>query len=68
MRRKLSDAPVRRVELINLGQVKRARRRSKKTWMEVIRQNIEDKGLNESILFDRSDPYRREERKSLTMI
>jgi len=40
VRRKPTNAPVRRVERINLGQVKRAQGRSKKTWMEVIRQDI----------------------------
>ena len=35
VRRRPTDAPVRRVERINLGQVKRAQRRPKKTWMEV---------------------------------
>ena len=35
------DVPVHRVERINLGQVKRAQERPKKTWMEVIRQDIE---------------------------
>ena len=29
--------------------------RSKKTWMEVIRQDIEAKGLNEGILLDRNE-------------
>ena len=55
MRRKPTDAPVRRVEHINLGQVKRAQGRPKKTWMEVIRQDIEAKGLSESILLDRNE-------------
>ena len=36
MRRRPTEAPVRRVEHINLGQVKRAQGRPKKTWMEVI--------------------------------
>ena len=47
--------PVRRVERIKLGQVKRAQGRSKKTWMEVIRQDIEAKGLSEGILLDRNE-------------
>jgi len=38
VRRRPTDAPVQRVEHINLGQVKRAQWRPKKTWMEVIRQ------------------------------
>jgi len=37
MRRRPTDAPVRRVECIKLGQVKRAHGRPKKTWMDVIR-------------------------------
>jgi len=55
VRRKLTDAPVRRVERIKLGQVKSAQGRLKKTWMEVIRQDIEAKGLNEDILLDRNE-------------
>jgi len=49
------DALVRRVRLINLGQVKRAKGRPKKIWMEVIRQDMEAKGLNEGILFDKNE-------------
>ena len=45
VQRKPTDAPVRRVERINLWQVKRAQGRPKKTWMEVIRQDIEAKVL-----------------------
>jgi len=48
-------APVRRVKHINLGQVKRAQGRAKKIWMEVLRQDIEIKGLSEDILFDRNE-------------
>ena len=48
-------APVRRAQRINLGQVKRAQGRPKKTWMEVIRQDIEAKGLSEGILLDRNE-------------
>ena len=55
VRRRLTDAPVRRVERINLGKVKRAQERSKKTWMEVLRQDIEAKGLSEGILLDRNE-------------
>ena len=33
VRRRPADAPVRRVERINLGQVKRVQVRPKKTWM-----------------------------------
>ena len=50
-----TDTPVRKVERINLGQVKRAQRRLKKTWMEIIRQDIEAKGLSEGILLDRNE-------------
>jgi len=50
-----TDAPVRRVERINLEQVKRAHGRPKKIWMEVIRQDIEAKGLSEGILLDRNE-------------
>jgi len=55
VRRRHTDAPVRRVERIKLGQVKRALGRSKKTWMKVIRQDIEAKGLGEGILLDRNE-------------
>ena len=55
VRRRPTDAPVRRVEHINLGQVKRAQERPKKTWMEVIRQDIEAKGLSEGIFLDRNE-------------
>jgi len=54
VRRRPTDAPVRRVKLIKLGQVKRAQGRPKKTWMEVI-QDIKAKGLNEGILLDRNE-------------
>ena len=55
VRRRPTDAPVRRVERIKLGQVKRAQGRPKKTWIEVIRQDIEAKSLNEDILLDRNE-------------
>ena len=55
MRHRPTYASVQRVERINLGQVKRAQRRPKKTWMEVIRQDIEAKGLSEGILLDRNE-------------
>ena len=55
VRRRPTDALVRRVERIKLGQVKRAQGRSKNTWMEVIRQDIEAKGLNEGILLYRNE-------------
>ena len=38
VRHRPTDVPVRRVEFINLGQVKRAKGGLKKTWMEVIRR------------------------------
>ena len=50
-----TDAPIRRVKHTKLGQVKRAQGRPKKTWMEVIRQDIEAKGLSEGILLDRNE-------------
>ena len=40
VRRRRTDAPVLRVEHIKLRQVKIAQGRLKKTWMEVIRQEI----------------------------
>ena len=55
VRRKPTDAPVRRVEHIKLGQGKGAQGRTKKTWMKVIRQVIEAKDLNEGILLDRNE-------------
>ena len=36
VRRRLTDALVQQVERIKLGQVKKAQRKLKKTWMEVI--------------------------------
>ena len=41
VRRRLADAPARQVERIKLGQVKRAQGRPKKTWTEVIQQNMD---------------------------
>ena len=55
VRRRPKDAPVRRVKRIKLGQVKRAQGRPKKTWMRVIRQDIEAKCLSEGILLDRNE-------------
>jgi len=55
VRCKPTDAPVRRVERIKLGQVKRVQKRLKKARMEVIRQDIEAKGLSEGILLDRNE-------------
>ena len=55
VRRKPTDAPIRRVERINLGQVKRAQGTPKKTWMEVIQQDIEAKRLSKDILLDRNE-------------
>jgi len=49
------DASVQQVELIKLGQVKRAKERPKKTWIEVIRQDMEAKDLNDGILLDRNE-------------
>ena len=45
VRRRPTDASVQRVEHINLEQVKRTPERLKKTWMEVIRQDIKAKFL-----------------------
>ena len=55
VRRRPTDAPVRQVERINLGQVKRGKERPKKICMEVIQQDIEAKGLSEGILLDRNE-------------
>ena len=55
VRRKPTDTLVRRVEGIKLRQVKRAQGRPKKIWMEVIRQDIEAKGINEGILLDKNE-------------
>ena len=55
VRRKPTDVPVWRVERIKLRQVKRAQGRSKKTWMEVIRLDIEAKDLSEGMLLDRNE-------------
>ena len=55
VRCRCTDAPVQRAESIKLGQVKRAQGRPKKTWMEVIRQDIEAKCLNVDILLDRNE-------------
>ena len=53
--RRPTDTPVQWVERIKLGQVKRAQGRPKKTWMEMIRQDTEAKGLSEGILLDRNE-------------
>ena len=55
MRCRPTDVPVQRVERIKLEQVKRAQGRPKKTWMEVVRQDIEAKGLSEGILLARNE-------------
>ena len=55
MRYRFTDAPIQQVYLINSGQVKREKRRPKKIWMEVIRQDIEAKGINEGILLDKNE-------------
>ena len=49
----LQVCPASRVYQIR--QVKRVQGRPKKTWMEVIRQDIEATGLNEGILLDRNE-------------
>ena len=54
-RRRPTVAPIWRVERINLGQVKRAQGRPKKTWMEVMRQDIETKGLSKGKLLDKNE-------------
>ena len=54
VRRRPTDTPVRRVEHINLRQVKRAQGDTEEN-MEVIRQDIEAKGLSEGILLDRNE-------------
>jgi len=54
VRHRPTDAPIRRVKCIKLGQVKRAQGKPKKTWMEVIRQDTEAKGLSEGIFLDRN--------------
>ena len=54
VRCKSTDASVRQLERIKLGQVKRAQGRLKKHgWM--IRLDIEAKGLNKGILLDRKE-------------
>ena len=55
VRRRPTDAPVRRVKRIKLGQVKRAQGRPKKTWIEVIRQDIKAKDFSEEILLNRNE-------------
>jgi len=55
VRRTPTDAPLRRAEHIKLGQVKRAQGKPKRTWMEVIRQNIEAKDLSKGILLDKNE-------------
>ena len=55
VQRRPTYVPIRRVERIKLGQVKRAQGRPRKTWIEVIRQDIEAKGLSEDILLDRNE-------------
>ena len=50
MRRRPTDA----LEY-QIRQVKRANGRPKKTWMDVIRQDIEVKGLNDGILLYKNE-------------
>lgn len=49
MQCRYTDAPVRRVELINVGNVKKLKGWLNKTWMELIQEEIDAKDLNKDI-------------------
>ena len=54
IRRRPMDAPVRRVEKIDIEQGKKLRGRSKITWMEVVKKDMKLLELEERIVADRN--------------
>ena len=53
------DAPVRRVEKIDIEQGKKLRGRSKMTWMRVVKKDMRLLELEEKMVADRNDWRRR---------
>ena len=54
IKRRPSDDPVRRVEVLDLTYVKKGRGRPKKTWLENIRNDLSLLDLNENLTFNRT--------------
>ncbi|KAI0524286.1 hypothetical protein KFK09_003652 [Dendrobium nobile] len=52
IKRRPSDDPVRRVDILYLTYVKKGRGRSKKTWLDNIRNDISLLDLNENLTFN----------------
>ena len=57
--RRSRDAPVRRVEKIDIAQGKKLRGRPKMTWMDVIKNDMKLLGLEERMVVARNDWRRR---------
>ncbi|XP_070035032.1 uncharacterized protein [Nicotiana tomentosiformis] len=55
VRRRSTDAPVRRCERLTLEGLRRGRGRPKKRWGEVIRQDMTQLQLTEDMTLDRKD-------------
>ena len=53
------DAPVRRVEKIDIEQGKKLRGRPKMTWMEVVKKDMKLLELEERVVANRNDWRRR---------
>ena len=58
-RMQIKDAPVRRVEKIDIAQGKKLRGRPKRTWMDMIKNDMKLLELEESMVVDRNDWRRR---------
>ncbi|XP_070039081.1 uncharacterized protein [Nicotiana tomentosiformis] len=56
VRRRSTDAPVRRCKRLTLEGLRRGRGRPKKNWGEVIRQDMSQLQLIEDMTFDRKSP------------
>ena len=54
VQRRHQSAPVRRCKVLYLGEVRRGRGRPKKSWKEVIRQDLELLDLSEDMAHDRA--------------
>ena len=55
IRRRSRDAPVKRVEKIDIAQGKKLRGRPKMTWMEVVNKDMKLLELEERMVADRND-------------
>ena len=55
VQRRPEDAPVRRSEVLNVGELIRHRGRPLKTWMQVIQKDMSIKGLDEQLDLDRKE-------------